>query len=106
MEEGKMTFLFSKGRYHNRTYGIYLDYGIGLCNNILWIGFIWIRDHGEVPRDQIQSQIKDQQVWNKFLRRLEKVLTGNNLTKLGSNFLGVTNLPPLQESRPRDSRVL
>ena len=62
MVEVKMVFLFSKGRYHSRTYGIYLDYGIGLGNNILWIGFIWIRDHGEVPRDQNQSLITDQQV--------------------------------------------
>ena len=57
-----MAFLFSKGIHHNRTYEIYLDYGIGLCNNKLWVGFIWIRDHRGVPRDQNQSQIKGQQV--------------------------------------------
>ena len=62
MVEGKIAFLISKGKYHNGSYGIYLGCGIGLCNNIFWIGFIWIRDHGEVPRDQNQSQIKDQQV--------------------------------------------
>ena len=60
--EGKRAFLFMEGKYHNRTNGIYLDYGIGLGNNKLWIGFIWIRDHGEVPRDQNRSHIKDQQV--------------------------------------------
>ena len=62
MGEGKMAFLFSKGKYHNRSYGIYLECCIGLGNNKLWIGFIWIRDHRGVPRDQYQSQIKDQQV--------------------------------------------
>ena len=62
MVEGKRDFLFSKGIHHNRTYGICLDYGIGLCSNKLWIGFIRIRDHGEVPRDQYQGQIKDQHV--------------------------------------------
>ena len=83
MVEGKRAFLFLKGRYHNRTYRIYLECCIGLCNNKLWIGFIWIRDHGEVPRDQYQSQIKDQQVWNKILIWLEKVLTGKTLLNLG-----------------------
>ena len=62
MVEGKVAFLISKGKYHNRSYGIYLECCIGLCHNNLWMGFIWIRDHGEVPRDQNQSQIKDQQV--------------------------------------------
>ena len=62
MVEGNTAFLFSKGKYHNGSYGIYLDYGIGLCHNNLWMGFIWIRDHGEVPRDQNRSHIKDQQV--------------------------------------------
>ena len=62
MVEGKIAFLILKGKYHSRSYGIYLDYGIGLCHNNLWMGFIWIRDHGEVLRDQYQGQIKDQQV--------------------------------------------
>ena len=62
MVEGKMALLFSKGRYHNRSYGIYLECCIELGINKLWIGFIWIRDHRGVPRDQNQSQIKDQQV--------------------------------------------
>ena len=57
-----MAFLFSKGKYHNRSSGIYLECCIRLGNNNLWMGSIWIRDHGEVPRDQNQSQIKDQQV--------------------------------------------
>ena len=39
-------------------WNVALDY----ATIILWMGFIWIRDHGEVPRDQDQSQTKDQQV--------------------------------------------
>ena len=62
MVEGKIAFLILKGKYHNRSYGIYLESCIGLGNDKSWIGFIWIRDHGEVPRDQNQNQIKDQQV--------------------------------------------
>ena len=62
MEEVKIAFLISKGKYHNRSYGIYLECCIGLGNNKLWIGFIWMEDHWEDPRDQNQSQIKDQQV--------------------------------------------
>ena len=47
MVKGKMCFLFSKGTYHNRTYGIHWDYCIGLCNNNSGIGLHWIRDHWE-----------------------------------------------------------
>jgi hypothetical protein len=62
MVEGKMAFLFLEGKYYNRSYEIYLECCIGLGNNKLWISFIWIRDHGEVPRDQNQSHIIDQHV--------------------------------------------
>ena len=61
MVEGKIAFLISKGKDHNGSYGIYLECCIGLGNDKLWIGFIWIRDHGEFPpltpieRDVVES---------------------------------------------------
>ena len=106
MVEGKTAFLISKGNtiieHMEFIWIMALDYATIIYGWDLYGSEIM----GRFQEIKTKVKLKTNRFEIKNLRWLEKVLTGNNATKIIFNFRGVINLPPLQESRPRDSRGL
>ena len=62
-------------------------------------------DHGELERTKPKSRSPTKYLGRSFNKRKSFSGVQKNNLKFGLNFRGVTNLPPLKESRPEIRRL-